>query len=160
MFKFSFEVSSCINKTLLPVINNTERGEKTLDIWTVRSPVLDPKWRLVRRGSSPRFLTREDLLILRCQTSSKHWNSKKLSFYHLNIMGTASKSSFLRSLIRRTSAILRIAQTWQHFWSLSSQSRDAERKPLWWSLDQPSTPPQFSFSPQLWRHRSERKRKH
>ena len=80
MFKFSFEVSSCINKTLLPVINNTERGEKTLDIWTVRSPVLDPKWRLVRRGSSPRFLTREDLLILRCQTSSKHWNSQNYPF--------------------------------------------------------------------------------
>ena len=159
MFKFSFEVSSCINKILFLVINYTERGEKTLDIWTVRSPVLDPKWRLVRRGSSPRFLTREDLLILRCQTSSKHWNSKKLSFYHLNIMGTASKSSFLRSLIRRTSAILRIAQTWQHFWNLSSQIRE-ERTPLWWSLDQPSTPPQFSFSPQLWRHRSERKRKH
>ena len=43
MFKFSFEVSSCINKILFLVINYTERGEKTLDIWTVRSPVLDPK---------------------------------------------------------------------------------------------------------------------
>ena len=109
--KFSFEVGSCINEMhqllLLPVINYG--GEKTLDIWTVRSPVLDPKWRLVRRGNCPRFLTRQDLIIVKAGQTTE----LKFLLVNLNIMGTVSKSSFLRSLMRRTSAILSIAHTWQ-----------------------------------------------
>ena len=107
--KFSFEVGSCINKMhqllLLPVINYTEKRRPWIfEQWGPRCWIQSEGWsgEEIAQGFSP----------------GKTWSLSKTTelkflLVNLNIMGTVSKSSFLRSLMRRTSAILSIAHTWQ-----------------------------------------------